>query len=312
VRTVFVQGIGTTRVQALAFANAVRTLVPASSEDDDSDEMGAGAGAEEGARDPEEVRAVNKRPLHTPLLFNILPGPELDEITYLSVPTEIHGEERHHESSYDHASGQRSAQRRKKLHYSINWLNTSLAGARLVQTVSDQIRRAITETAPPVKIVVFGMSRGASAALAAVAQLRGDDASRIGLVIADAPFDSVSGLVARRAGCLAPVAAAVVNALRAALTPENPWVERDPIDYLEEFPVCVPVLVFSGALDATCPQEAQEAVVARLRARGVHTRHCVLPRSAHNDHPHGPDQRAYRAALRESYALMFDDKDECE
>jgi pimeloyl-ACP methyl ester carboxylesterase len=116
------------------------------------------------------------------------------------------------------------------------------------------------------KVIIYGASRGASLALLVLSRLAPFEQDRIHAVIAEAPFDSVGGVVADRYGLPSWVGSLV----------DSVWPVPRPIDVV--LPSRVPILIGSGQNDTVCPSAGQ----ARLKERSPHVE-LVVVEGAHHD-----------------------------
>lgn len=289
IKTVFAQGSGSPRLQALVYANRVTALRPP------NDTADGGEILYEGRRSP---------PMPA-LAFNIVPTPENPEVCVLNhkIPSPVKSYARVAAWSYDTPARARTAARQSRLDYSISKTASSLAGEENVARLVRDIQAAILRAKATDKIVLYGVSRGASSLFIAVTHLTEYERGRISLLVAEAPFDSVFNIVKSRWGWM------VAHAAQLAIgccTMDNPWSDETPIDAAENFPHEVPLLVFSGARDQVCPIEAQRALVDRVRECGHEkTTHVVLPKSTHVNMARGPDATLYWNAMQDAYNQMF-------
>ena len=239
-------------------------------------------------------------------MYNVAAAPENPEINVLNavVPRVVRRYRRMSALvTYNSAGRAHSAKVRHRIDFSIDHFKTSLAGEQNVTRLLLDIKKVLRTAPEGQKIVLYGVSRGASALLIAVTHLSGEDQRRISLLVAEAPFDSVFNVVRSRWGWMA---AHVAQLAMGCCTPDDPWGDEAPIDAAEHFPHNVPVLMFSGARDQVCPIEAQRALADRLRESGhTKTTHVVLPKSSHVDMARGPDAGLYWDALQEAYNRMF-------
>lgn len=288
VHTVFAQGAGCTRLQGLVYASRVTAL---------SEERQVLYEARPSVRMPS-------------LAFNIVATPENPEVSILNrtVPPRVQRAARIYGAAYwnyDTPARARSAKRNARLDYAINPRRASMAGEDAVERLVADIQHTLDDTKDTDKIVLYGVSRGASSILIAIARLTEYEQSRIALVVAEAPFDTVYNAMRYRWSW------AVTQVLQMALcccTPDDPFTDETPLDAVLHFPRNVPILMFSGAQDSVCPVAAQKALLHNLQASG-HTKatHVVLPNSAHANMARGPDANTYREALRIAYMRMFID-----
>ncbi len=293
IKTVFAQGSGSPRLQALVYANRVTALFPP-----DDPKVSAGAILYEGRRSP---------PMPA-LAFNIVPSPENPEVCVLNrqVPSPVKAYARVFGSaawSYDTPARERASARQSRLDYTIRPMASSLAGEENVSRLVRDIQATILGARANDKIVLYGVSRGASSLFIAVTRLTEYERGRISLLVAEAPFDAVFNVVKSRWGW---VAAHVAQLAMGCCTMDSPWSDETPIDAAENFPHEVPLLIFSGARDEVCPIEAQQALVDRVRECGhEETTHVVLPKSTHVNMARGPDATLYWNSMQDAYNKMF-------
>ncbi len=292
IKTVFAQGSGSPRLQALVYANRVTTLLPPDDATDDGDVLYVG----------------RRSPPIPALAFNIVATPENPEVCVLNrqIPSPVKAYARVFGSaawSYDTPARERASARQSRLDYTIRPTASSLAGEENVSRLVRDIQATILDAKSTDKIILYGVSRGASSLIIAVTRLTEYERGRISLLVAEAPFDTVFNVVKSRWGW---VVAHVAQLAMGCCTTDSPWSDETPIDAVSNFPHEVPLLIFSGARDQVCPIEAQRALVERVRECGHEkTTHVVLPNSTHVNMARGPDATLYWNAMQDAYNRMF-------
>ena len=290
--TVFAPGSMCPRLQALIYTRQV--IVTSSGDEEDGVELYRG-----------ERRSKWKDP---ELAFNVRPGPESPEMRVLNLPPPQVVHRYRVVSRLDSmftlpAERDRNCRIGKRIDYMTDMFKLSLAGTENAKRVQTEIKQALRTLPERHKLVLYGVSRGASSLFVAVTKLAPAEQTRISLVVAEAPFDSVFAVSEALWG--RPLAAAI-ECVRSCLTPDNVFTDTTPLEAAETFPSSVPVLIFSGGKDTVCPIGSQQKIVEALRRNGnEQVKHIVLPNSTHTDMPHGPDASTYRMQLRLAYRAMF-------
>lgn len=236
--TVFFNGMGSTRVQGLRYANEIVTV------DADGNELYRAA------------REAHDR-LDKPLLHNVLPAEDFNDVAVL-----YHGGGEPIANETPRASSWRwwtwataLVEVPGRLNYVLRvtkWFPP--CSRQHIEKGLDDVRRAIAQH-PNTPIVIYGASRGAGLCLMVLEELTKQERSRIHLVIAEAPFDTIANVIADRLSLPDP--------LRYTLQWFVALVHRGPLD--ADIPHDVPIVIGSGTEDRACPVHGQHRLAHKLR-----------------------------------------------
>ncbi len=249
--TVYFNGLGSTRQQGLRYTNEVVTL------DEDGKVL---------------YRAANE-PLITPIIHNVMPATEFNDVDLLHVGSGVVREE---------------YRGRRWYHFWVDWpvyrddhvvflphmsRPLLMGGPPQIQKGCDDVRRALDwkKENPKRKVVIYGASRGAGIAYLVTANLTKDEQSEVDLVVCEAPYDSVPNVLADRVGY--PFVAWLLS-----------WfpLYSAPLDV--SFPVSIPIVIGSGTDDEACPIQGQHRLVQKLRDAGhPDVTHVVVEGVDHNN-----------------------------
>jgi hypothetical protein len=250
ITTVYFNGLGSTRQQGLRYTNEVV------SHNDDGEVL---------------YRAVNSPPID-PLIYNVLPATEFDDVDILHAGGGLVREEQRSCSWYHFWEEWPILRDGVVVHLPHLSRPLKMGGSVQIEKGCGDIRRALEwkREGEGRRVVVYGGSRGAGLSLLAVANLTREEQGEVDLVIAEAPYDTLPNVVTDRTG----------SALLGWLTSWVPW-HSGPLDVL--FPTNVPVIIGSGTNDAACPIEGQKRIVDKMRREGhADVIHVVVEGADHN------------------------------
>jgi alpha-beta hydrolase superfamily lysophospholipase len=233
---VYFNGLGSTRQQGLGIAEEIVT------HDGDGNVL---------------YRAVTQEKDKQPLVYNILPAAEFDDVEILHAGNGVvHAEHRS----------------RRWYHFWVDWPQLrddtvvflphmtkpfKMGGPGQIGKACGDIRRALEwkRQEEGRRVVVYGGSRGAGIALLAVANLTSEEQDEVDLVIAEAPYDRVPNVVTDRTG----------RPFLGWLLEWFPW-HAGPLDVT--FPTNVPVIIGSGTEDTVCHLAGQKRIVEKMEREG--------------------------------------------
>lgn len=176
----------------------------------------------------------------------------------------------------------------------VLWKWLPPAHSEHVQKGLRDVRDALAKHARP--IVVYGASRGAGLLFLVMEHLTTDERARIHLAVAEAPFDSMWNVVLDRLGQLLPRVVWLMEFVR-PLGNWLPFRARAPLD--AEFPHDVPLIMASGTEDESCMFTGQQRLARKLRASNhPDFAHIVIEGANHNNiWQHSAFKKAVRSRL---------------
>ena len=184
--------------------------------------------------------------------------------------------------------------------YYINPSKTSMAQHNDVEHL-----RCMLKSASYSKIVLFGCSKGAATMIAGTLQIPPAELSKVKLVVAEAPFDTIERVIQHRFGC----AQRVVNFALRTITeyrPESP----SPLQLATMFkwPESIPLVIILSDADDVVPRECTENLIAVLKAHNPRidlTVVCLSDAPHHNMSMHNASDTAkYIAAMNQAHARI--------
>lgn len=234
------------------------------------------------------------------LLYNVYEYEELSEICY--------GESQHpvrFVSKLITTARHLLVNLRGSIPYSIDFSAVSLSGdADIAQFVTYYER--MTKDTPSKCHVVFGSSRGAATAVIGVSSLHERLQKSISLVIAEAPFDSITSLL-KETYPLPELHEAGLNKFTGYRS-----AQETPLEAIEHFPLFVPIAFVTSKADKRIPQKCTLRLINRLRERGhqmVH--HLELENSHHSvmSLHNASDIKRYYEFLQSMYSMYCGDSE---
>ena len=164
--------------------------------------------------------------------------------------------------------------------------------------------KACIKAHPQRVIVLFGTSRGASTVLVALTRLTKEELAHIGLVIAEAPFASVSSVLHETM----PWPTRTVPAFIWLLEYFTQFREgqSSPLQAVahDDFPLETPLVFVTSAIDRTVPKTNTQQLITVLEERGHQAMHHIeLKHSHHSSMSLGntEDRQSYETELHALY-----------
>ena len=237
-------------------------------------------------------RISSSHPSAPRLLHNIHIYPEIPEVGYgfswnpihwiMQLISLIHGLVRGIKTSHPHY---------------INWWNMSVGGSPDVAHHQRYVKDFLQDKSK--SKVLFGCSRGAVTTLVSVAGLPPHQQQQIGLVIVEAPFDTVPSVLSHSAWIPPSLQLLLLRTLGSYQDDQV-----SPLQAIEHFPLDVPIAFITSRTDARVPPKCTQCLIDRLRSRGHPNLHHLELKSS----PHGTmsldnaaDQTAYLEFVENLY-----------
>jgi hypothetical protein len=166
------------------------------------------------------------------------------------------------------------------------------------------VRTCIKETDK--KIVLFGSSRGAATVLVALTLLTSEELERIGLVVAEAPFSSITSFIERMK---LPIPTTWVLSILESFT-QFERKQLSPLDAVqsESFPLSKPILFVTSLRDGVISPEETLLLIETLQKRGASNLHHLELKHSHHaamSIQGKTDMELYYSTLHQLYEKYF-------
>lgn len=291
VRTVFFNGLGATRVQALRYAVMAFAVSPYT-------------------RGGIVYKAQRRHDDTTPeMLFNVMAAADFCDIEIRHLPPNGVAHEERRARRWYHYWLPPDEPEDGVLVFQKRWLDhLTIAGESEIDRGLDDVREALawkgnfTER----KVIIYGFSRGAALALLVAGRLTPEEQEKIAFVVAEAPFDNVVNVAAdaidRLLNYFLPhwwlnFVKRIIAILFNVFVRLWPWWPDGPVD--APIPFGMPVLVASGSDDPVTPVGCQQRIVERMVKLGhTNVTHVVADGA---DHINIHLSEAFQTALKKMY-----------